>query len=489
MFFIMGITLYTSRVIIQALGISDFGIYNIVGGIVAMVGFINGAMAAGTQRFLSFDIGNGDEGNLKLTFNTAIIIHLFIGAIVLLIGETVGLWYINNILVFPKERILAVNLVYQFSLFTLFVNITQVPYNALILAKERMNIFAYFSIIEVVLKLVIAFSILFIDFDKLIIYSLLILIASIIIRFSYQVYSERNFSESKIKITYNKNKFFEILTFSGWNIFGAISLVAKNQGVNMILNLFFGTVVNAAYGLVMQVNSAVLQFVNSFQAAINPQIIQSYANDNKQKSLKLIFWGSKLSFFVMLIIVVPLMVHTNLLLSMWLGPNIPQFTVTFLKLSMISVLIDCISGPLMTGVLAVGLMRNYHIIIGGFNMIIPVLSYWLLSIGYSADIVFFLMISFSFLSLIFRVFFIKRYYNFELKKFLFGVILPIISGIILVFLIVYILASLFDVNNFSLFIIWYFLFLLLYFFGLFFVGLEKEMQNTLIFTMKKIIKR
>lgn len=291
MFLIMGVTLYSSRVILGALGVSDYGIYNVVGGIVAMMSFLNSAMAGATQRYLSFDIGKGDINSLQKTFSATLSVHFLIAFIVFFLGETIGLWYINYKMVFPPERSIAVNIVFQFSLLTLFLDIIQVPYNALILARERMNVYAYVSILEAGLKLVVAFSLLWFGVDKLILYSILTFCLVFIIRNIYKYYCKRNFPESKYKFEYNKSYFVELISFSGWNLFGTMSLVAKNQGVNMILNLFFGTMINASYGIAMQVQGAVNQFVSNFQTALNPQIIQNYAGGNKEKSVSLMFLG------------------------------------------------------------------------------------------------------------------------------------------------------------------------------------------------------
>lgn len=412
MFLIMGATLYSSRVVLNALGVSDYGLYNIIGGIVAMMAFINSAMSSATQRYLSFDIGIGDTERLKKTFSVTLTVHLFIAVAIIALGETIGLWYVNHKMVFPVERTYAVNIVYQFSLFTLFFNIVQVPYNALILARERMNVYAYVSILEALLKLAVAFLLLWFGYDKLILFSGLSFAVAVIVRIIYQSYCRRNFKESKYTFEYDTKYFKELVAYSGWNLFGTLSLVAKNQGVNMILNLFYGTVVNAAYAIAMQVQAAVVQFVSSFQMAINPQIIQSYAADNREKTVNLMFLGAKLSYVLMFVIVAPLILNTEYLLEIWLG-KVPNNTIVFIRLVLVSILIDAISGPFMTGIIATGKIKKYNVTIGILNLTIVPLSYLLLNLGCTAPAVFLLSVIFSIVSLCFRIKFVLNIFSFS----------------------------------------------------------------------------
>src|SRR5690606_19286013 len=338
MFLIMGITLYTSRIVLKELGVSDYGIYSLVGGFVAMLGFFNSAMSTATQRYLSFDLGKGDYNQLKKTFSVTLTIHIAIAILGLLLAETIGLWYVNYKMVFPVDRVFAVNVVYQFSILTFVLNIIQVPYNALIIARERMNIYAYVSILEAALKLAIVFLLVF-GTDKLILYAILTFVVALIIRLIYQVYCRRQFQESRYKFEYNKAYYKELISYSGWNLFGNIAAVAKCQGVNIVLNLFFGTVVNAAYGITNQVYSAVNMFVSNFQLALNPQIIKNYSQGNLEQSHYLILQGSKFSFYLMLIIVSPIILNVDFILEIWLV-NPPEYTSVFVQLCLLNILID-----------------------------------------------------------------------------------------------------------------------------------------------------
>lgn len=445
MILVMAVSLYTSRIILNVLGVSDFGLYNLIGGFIAMAGFLNGAMATATQRYLSFDIGLGDFNKLQKTFSSTLIIHIGIALIVFIFAETIGLWYINNLMVFPEGRSIAVNVVYQFSILTFLLSVIQVPYNALVLARERMKIYAIFSFIEVALKLVLALSLMHFGSDKLISYAILSFVIALVIRLLYQVYCRRNFKESIYKYVYDKIFLLELISYSGWNLFGSISVLLKNHGANIILNLFFGTIVNAAYGLTMQVQSAVSQFVINFQAALNPQIIQNYASGDKSKSLNMIFLGSKFSFIIMLFVLLPVIYNINYILELWLG-NVPQNTQDFVKLSLISLLIDSVSGPFMTGIQASGKIKKYQIIVGGVNLLILPLIYFLLKLGYAAIIVFHVLIFFSLMSLLLRFYFLKLNYECSFKRFAFKILLPM-SILMLMNYITYLLLSNYTIND------------------------------------------
>lgn len=436
----MGVTLFSSRVILGALGVSDYGIYNVVGGIVAMMSFLNSAMAGATQRYLSFDIGKGDINSLQKTFSATLSVHFLIAFIVFLLGETIGLWYINYKMVYPPERAIAVNIVFQFSLLTLFLDIIQVPYNALILARERMNVYAYVSILEAGLKLVVAFSLLWFGVDKLILYSILTFCLVFIIRNIYKYYCKRNFPESKYKFEYNKSYFVELISFSGWNLFGTMSLVTKNQGVNMILNLFFGTMINASYGIAMQVQGAVTQFVSNFQTALNPQIIQNYASGNKEKSVSLMFLGAKFSFLLMMILVFPLIFNVETILKIWLG-QVPEYTSLFIKISLITILIDSLSGPLMTGILATGKIKYYNVIIGSFNILTLPCSYILLKFGFPPTVAFQILLTFSIFSFLLRFFLVKKEFQINISDFLKKVFLRITATVGFLILCIYLLSK------------------------------------------------
>lgn len=425
MFLIMGITLYTSRIVLEELGVSDYGIYNLVGGIVAMIGFFNSAMSSATQRYLAHDIGKGNFQQLQKTFSATLTVHFGIAILGLIIAETLGLWYVNYKMVFPVDKTYAVNVVYQFSILTFLLSIIQVPYNALIIARERMKVYAYMSILEAILKLGTVFTLMLISNNKLIFYAILTFVVSFIIRMLYQVYCRRQFTESKYHFVYDKLYFKELISYSGWNLFGNVAAVAKGQGINLVLNLFFGTVVNAAYAITNQMVSAVNLFATNLQMAFNPQIIKNYSQGNLAQTQTLIFQGSKISFFLILLLVSPILLNTEYILILWLN-EVPEYTIVFVQLALIGILIDSLSGTLMTGAQATGKIKWYQIIVGTLIFLNLPISYFALKSGLNASITFIISIIISILSLMFRLFFLKNILNFNINKYFTTVLIRVI---------------------------------------------------------------
>jgi len=422
----MGVSLYTSRVVLETLGIDDYGIYSIVGGVVSMFGFFNSAMSSATQRFLSFEIASNNFDNLKKTFNAILNIHISIAILFLILAETIGLWFVINKLNVPMNKMDSVHWVYQFSILSFLIGIIQVPYDALIIARERMNIFAYISILEVILKLLLLYILLIFDVNKLKLYAVLIFLVSFIIRMIYQKYCRVQFPESKYKFYYNKKLYKELLSFTGWSLFGNVAGIARGQGSNVLLNLFFGTILNAAYGITLQVQGAIQLFVSNFQKAVNPQIIKMYAAGDKEQCLKLIFQSSKLSFFLMFLIASPIIYNIDYILDLWLKKP-PIHTSTFIVLSLTSVLIDTISGPLMIGVQASGKIKWYQITIGTFIFLSLPISYELLKFYRIPEIIFIVIITINLISLFIRLFFLKEILNLNIISFLKNVLLRILT--------------------------------------------------------------
>lgn len=483
MIVITGVALFTSRYVLQVLGVQDFGVYNLVGGFITLFSFLNSAMTTATQRYLAYDIGVGNLMNLKRTFSASLTIHLGIALVILLIGETVGLWYINNIMVYESERVFAVNVIYQFLLLTFIINIVQVPYNALITAHEKMNVFALFSFLEAILKLLIVYFLTIFNGDKLIIYAILTFIVAVVVRASYQIYCRLNFEESKFELNYDKSFYNELLSFSSWNLIGNLASILRLQGNNVLLNYFFGAAINAAYGLALQVNSSVNSFVTNLQAAFNPQIIKSFASGEKERSVNLACYASKFSFYVMLLVVVPILYNLDFLIGEWLK-NIPEYTLSFLKISLIILLIDSLSGPFMTVITATGEVKYYHILIGSFMLLCLPISFVFLKNGAHPKIVFYIMATMNVLAYFMRIMFVKYLVGINLRQLFLNTMLRI--GIILV--IICFLFSSFDftfslpewqgtITSSSVFVV-------LLIFLMMFIGLSKEEKLML----KKIIK-
>lgn len=434
MFLNMGVGLFTAGIVLNTLGISDYGIYNIVGGFVSMFGFLNASMSSATQRFLSFDLGKNDTEQLRKTFSSAVTIHFAIALIIVLVLETFGLWYINNKLNVPTDRMTAVNIVFQFSVLSSFFNIIQVPYNALITAHERFNVYAYISFVEIAFKLLILYLLINIEHDKLILYSILLFTSSFIIRMIYRIYCRTHFAESRYRFYFDRAYFKTLISYTGWNLFGNIAAVARGQGNNLVLNWFFGTVINAAYGITMMIQGVVTTFVSNFQVAVNPQIVKSYAAGNRDRSFKLMFQSSKFSFGLMLMMITPILSSLQFILDKWLK-NYPEQSLLFIKLALFSVLIDTLSNPLMMGLQATGNIKLYQATVGVLVFLNLPVSYVLIRLTHQPEMVFITSLIFALIALFFRLYFLKRNMKFPVRLYIKEVIFKImILGILILIL-------------------------------------------------------
>jgi len=425
MLFSMGVALYTSRVVLDLLGVEDFGVYNIVGGVVTLFAFFNSAMSSATQRFFSFELGRKDYDKLRNTFNATVNIHITIAVLVFILAETIGLWFVNNKLNLPIERMNTVQWVYHYSVLTFLVGVIKVPFNALIIAHERMAAYAYLSIVEVVLKLLIVYLLIIVNADKLILYAILVFAVTFLIASVYVVYCLKHFKESQYHFYYDSRLYRVLLSYSGWSLFGNIAAVAKGQGTNILLNVFFGPALNAAYGIGIQVQTAVNLFVINFQLAVNPQIIKTYASGEKERMFFLILQSSKLSFILMYILAVPLLFDTEYILSIWLK-SVPIYTPNFVFLIIINLLIDSFSGPLMAGTQATGKVKYYQIIVGTLLFMNLPLSYLFLKFYKIPEFVFFISIFLSVLALGCRLFFLNRLIGFSFSIFVRKVLMRVL---------------------------------------------------------------
>lgn len=441
MILIMGISLYTSRIVLNTLGVKDYGTFNVVGGVVTMFGFFNGAMASATQRFLSYEIGRKDYIQLRKTFNATQIIHIGIALIIFSFAEIVGLWFVNNQLNLPDGRMEAARWVYHFSVLSFMVSIIQVPYNAVILARERMSVYAYVSILEVLLKLLIVFMLTWIAFDKLKLYGILLLVVSVVIAVVYRIYVLKHFAEARFKFIKDKTLYKTLISYSGWNLFGGIAMVAKNQGISIILNIFFGTVVNAAQGIANQVYGAINSFVANFQMASNPQIVKSYAATDNEYMTNLIIRTSKFSFYLLFILTLPVLLEIDFILKLWLK-IVPKYTSIFTILILINAWVDSISGPLITAVQATGKIKTYQIFVGIIFMLNLPVSYLLFKMGFSPVSTFIVNVCVTSIAFVFRIFFTKmQIQDFPVSRFLKEVIIRNIPVILLSALIPWIIKS------------------------------------------------
>ena len=380
MLFMMVVSLYTSRVILNALGVEDFGIYNVVGGVVAMFTVISGSLSAAISRFITYELGKGDQSKLNKIFSASVTIQLLLSLIIVVLIESVGVWFLNAKMTIPAERMTAANWVLQFSIVTFVINLISVPYNAAIIAHERMSAFAYISILEAVCKLAIAFLIMVSPMDRLVFYAILMCVVSVIVRFTYGHYCKKHFTECIYHFHWDKDILKKMFGFAGWNFIGASSAVLRDQGVNIVINIFCGPAVNTARGISSQVNSAIMGFVNNFMTALNPQITKSYASGDHKYMMALIFQGARLSFYILLLLSLPVILNANYILKLWLS-NVPEHTELFVQLILICAMGESLSNTMVTAMLATGNIRNYQIVVGGLQMLNLPVSYVCLRLG------------------------------------------------------------------------------------------------------------
>lgn len=426
MLFLMIISLYTSRIVLNALGVEDFGIYNVAGGVVAMFSILSGSLSAAISRFITYELGKNNILKLKVIFSSAITIQIGLGIVIVFFAETIGIWFLNTQMNIPIERMVAANWVLQFSIITFIINLISVPYNAVIIAHEKMSAFAYISIFEAIGKLLIAYLITISPIDKLIFYAILMCVVAIAIRLLYGYYCKRHFDECRFHFIWNKQIFQQIFSFAGWNFIGASSAVLRDHGGNIIINLFCGPTVNAARGIAFQVNNAIQGFVSNFMTALNPQITKSYAVKNYTYMMTLIFQGARLSFYMLLLLSLPIIINTHYLLTLWLN-TVPEHTVLFVRLVLIFAMSESISGPLITAMLATGNIRNYQIIVGGLQMLNLPISYILLSLGAIPETVLIVAVLISQCCLMARLYMLKKMIKLKIKDYLKKVYFNIIT--------------------------------------------------------------
>lgn len=376
----MCINLYTSRIVLHTLGIEDYGIFNVVGGVIIIFSFMNDSMTASTQRFLSFELGTGDKKRLHDIFITSLHIHLFIAFIIIAIGETVGLWFVMKEMVIPPQRMTAALWCYQCSIFIAILDVLSYPYISAIIAHEKMASFAYIAILDAILKLLLVYLLLVFDYDRLILYAALYAGEKLLIRMVYNLYCVRNFEECKYRWVFKKELFVEMATFAGWKMWSNLAYVFYTQGLNILLNVFFGPAVNAARAAAAQAQGAVGNLASNFQLAINPQITKTYATRQLKKTHLLIFKSSRLNFCLLLTVCLPLIVETPQVLGIWLK-EVPDGSVVFLRLLLIILMVQQYYSPLATAVAATGRIKKYEMIVSGLMLTVMPVSYVVLKMG------------------------------------------------------------------------------------------------------------
>lgn len=453
MFLLMIVSFYTSRVILEALGVEDYGIYDVVGGVVALLGFISGSLSGACSRYITYEIGKGSNGNVLKVFNCTLTIFYILAIIVLLVAESLGLWFVKTQLTIPMTRLNAAIWVYQCSVITFLISIISIPYNATIIAYERMSAFALISIYEGIAKLVIALSLPYIVADKLIVYSILILITQISIRLIYILYCKRNFeSIQKTSLLWDSSLSRELLSYSGWNLIGNLAVIGSNQGLSLLLNVFFGPIVNAARGIAVQVQGAVIQLLSGFTTAMRPQIVKSYACNDIESMHSLLLSGTKLSVFLTLLIVVPIYINAEYILGVWLK-DIPDFTISFTRLLLISSLLAAYRVPTLIAIHATGDIKKFQIVEGIFLLtFVPIAYIALRWLNISPNTVFILYLTIEAITQIVRVQIVYPRINLRFAHYITKIILPTFFTLIPVVLFSYIQYNYLLITNFTTFI-------------------------------------
>lgn len=412
------VSLYTSRVVLNALGVEDYGIYNVVGGVVAMFNILSGSLSSAISRFITFELGKNDLEKLKVVFSSSVTIQIILAVAITIIAEIAGIWFINEKMNIAADRLIAANWVFHFSILTFAVNLISVPYNAAIVAHEKMSAFAYISILETVGKLLVAYLIMISPIDKLIFYGLLMLLVALLVRFSYTYYCKRNFEECSYHFIWDKQLIKQMFGFAGWNFIGSSSAVLRDQGGNILLNLFFGATVNAARGIAYQVFTAIYSFATNFMTALNPQITKSYAAGNYDYMMNLVFKGSRFASYLLFMMSLPVFINTGYILNFWLD-TVPEKTEIFVRLILIFAMSEVISRPLVTAQLSTGNIRNYQLVVGGIQLLNLPLSYFVFKCNGDAESLFIVSILVSQLCFVSRLFMLKKIIRFfSIRRFL-----------------------------------------------------------------------
>ena len=482
----MGVSLYTVRVVLNVLGAVDYGIYNVVGGVVIMFSILSSTMAAASQRFFSFELGKKNYVQLKKTFSLTLTIYGIIAIIILFLAETIGLWFLNTKMTIPVGRMEAANWIYQFSILSFMMTMFTIPYNAAIVANERMNVYAYISIIEVSLKLLIVYLLVIFSFDKLKLYSMLIFGVTTIVTFMYRSYCKRKFEECKYLFYWNSKLFKEIINYSSWNLLGAVTAMLKDQGINILLNVFFNPAINAARGIAYNINSAITQFTTNFYLAVQPQIIKLHSQDEKANMEKLVLQSSKFAYYLMMFLTFPLLLDTGYILKLWLKV-VPDYVILFSRLVIINSLIDLMNVPLGTVIQATGKLKYYQSILSFIFLLNLPFSYFLLKFGMPPEITLFVSIFLSVISFFPRLILIKKIANFQIKPLVFNLLnisLVYTSSIIIPLYIHFKYGE-----GFARFILTSFIFFLCAIISISSIGLKKSDKRMLIDYMLVKLKR
>lgn len=483
----MAIGLFTSRIVLRTLGVEDYGIYNIVGGVVVLFNFVNQSLLSGTQRFLSYELGK-EQPDVKTVFSACAKMHIGLSVIFFIVAETIGLWFVNTQLNIPEARMIAANWAYQFSVLGCIVQIIRCPYNAAIISYERMSIYAYISIVEAILKLVTAYLLLVVVFDKLILYSIFTFVVLTIVSLIYIIYCHKLLSDVRI-IKVKKNPYYkEIFNFSKWTIFGSLANMGKEQGLNLIVNLFYGVTLNAAVGIANQVNIHISEFVSNFQVALNPQLTKSEVGGNRERQYGLIYKSAKFSYFIMLFLSVPIILNLDYLLTLWLG-EYPPHTTSICLFIILGVLIETLSGPLWVSIFATGKVRTYQIVISAILLMNIPLAFIVGKLGLPPAGIYAIRAFIYIAALTTRLIFLKRLIGLEFTKFATNVIAPVLLVSIPLFALIFVKQQFVLDTTFVSFLVESILVVLIETVFIGWLGLNKNERDFITQTIFKKIKK
>ena len=438
MILVLVVALYTSRVTLNVLGVDDYGVYNVVAGFVTMFGFFNATLSSSLQRYYNYEGTLDKENGYSKVYNTGLIIHFFLGVIIMLMLETLGLWYVNKVMVIPAERLLTANIVYQTAVLSMLLVVFQIPYTGAIIAAEKMNYYAIISVFDVSLKLVCIILLPYFPFDKLIAFGLISLLINCFDFFAYYFYARKYILTNEFVWKTDKILLKSIMSFSGWNLIGTFAFLLKGQGLNMLLNYFFGPIINAARGIAYQVNGAITGFSSNISIAFRPQIVNSYAESDLNRTRFMMYSESKICFALMVLLMTPMVLEINYLLKIWLGDIVPEHTNIFAILVLIDSLICTLNTPCTQVAFAVGNLKNYQIANTIVNLLLVPFSWLFLYLGYDAISVFVITIIFSVLNQVVCLQFLNRLFPIHLKNYLLRVIVPCMMFLVIVPILLYI---------------------------------------------------
>ena len=487
MLFLLGVNLFATRVVLQALGVDDYGIYNVVGGVVALFSILSQSLSTANSRFMNFEMGRGDFNKLKRVFSACLTIQIGLSIIIAIIAEIAGYWFINYKMVLPPERIIAANWVLQFSIISFCINLISVPYNAAIIAHEKMSAFAYISIYEGIAKLLVCYMVMISPIDKLVAYSFLICAVQFSVRMMYTHYCKKHFEECIYTISYDKPLLKELFSYSGWNFIGASASVIRNQGGTILINLFGGPALNAARGIANQINNAIFGFSGNFMTAVKPQITKSYAAGNIEYMTSLVNNSARFSFYLLLLLSLPIIINIDYILGIWLT-SVPYKSSLFVVLTIIFTMVESWSNPLIIAQLATGRVKRYQIVVGGITLLNIPINYILLIQGCEIEIYFYVSIFLSFVTLIVRLVFLHNDVGFDVKEFIHRVVLRGVLVLAVAIFIPFVLSYMMR-HSFLSFIVNVIVCLIYTGIIIFFLGFTKNDKKLVITKFKSIIKK